>query len=330
MKNGGVGRVAAALVISGIFAAIPARAAQLGGQAGSFSRIGLGPERVAMGDCGTALTGAGMSWFYNPAATSLLKERQASLGYRFLSLDRELMYIGVSSPLKGHAAVAFGFVRGATDNIDARDSNGERFDILSASDNLIHATFSLNPHPMVALGVSLKWLIASIPDILDDDKTLYAYGMGIDLGARVSLRPNLAIGIQARDINAKYSWDATDVWNDGTGAKDDAFPTLIRFGAAYDPRPDVTITSDLIVNAGDVGSSSEAFDLHAGGEWRTPLEDEKNLALRAGWNGSAPSFGLGLDLKLRKNLRARFDYAYIFEKVAPSGSHLIGWIFSLD
>jgi len=305
-------------------------AAQLGGQAGAFSRMGLGADRVAMGDCGVAMTGAGMNWYYNPAGLAYQRDRQVSLGYRWMSLDRKMMYIGFTTPLKGNAAVGFGYVRAATDNIDARDSNGEHFDMLSNSDNLLHATFALMPHKRVSLGVSLKWFIGSVPTILDDNKTLYGYGMGVDLGVRIVAADNLSFGLQVRDINAKYTWDATKVWNDGLGSKDDLFPLMTRLGVAYDPRADLTLTSDLVVNGSDIGESSDAFDLHFGGEWRKAFDRNKNLAFRAGWNGDSPVFGLGVDLGLRYGIKARMDYSYLIEKVAPTGSHLIGWTFKLD
>jgi len=305
-------------------------AGQLGGQAGAFSRMGLGADRVAMGDCGVALTGAGMNWYYNPAGLAYQTFRQASLGYRWMALDRSMMYVGFSTPLQGHASVAFGYVRAATSNIDARDSNGQHFDMLTNSDNLIHATFALKPHRNVSLGVSLKWLINSMPKLLDDDKTLYAYGMGVDLGVRVVAAENLQFGLQVRDINSKYSWDATEVWNDGLGGKDDVFPTLVRVGAAYEPREDITVTSDLLVNGSDLGNAGDAIKVHIGGEWRKAYDLKKSVALRLGWNGDAPTFGLGVDLGLRYGIKARMDYAYIIEDVAPSGSHLIGWTFRLD
>jgi len=330
---GMTGRLVVLLLLFGnlaFFHTTSSFAAQLGGQAGAFSRIGLGADRAAMGDVGAALTGAGMNWYYNPAGVAWHTTRQASLGYRWMALDRKMMFVGLAAPLKGYAAVAFGYVRAQTDNIDARDSNGNRFDILSNSDNLIHGTFSVMPNRRFSLGVSLKWFFNAVPDILDNSKNLYSYGMGIDIGTRFLATDQLALGLQIRDIGAKYSCDATDVWNDGVGSKDDLFPTLVRAGAALEFTDNLTMAADFVVNSGDIGKSSDAYDLHFGGEWRTAIDHNKSAILRAGWNGEAPTFGLGFDFVLRHGIKARVDYGYIMENRAPSGSHLIGWTFNLD
>lgn len=324
------------LLIVGILSsalAFQAGATQLGGQAGSFLRVGIGADRIAMGDVGTALSGAGMSWFYNPASVPFQSTRQASLGLHSMSLDRSMLYAGYSMPLENNAGLAIGFVRAAIDNIDARDSNGKHFDELSYSDNLLHGTFSLKPHPNFAMGISVKWMISAAPKVKYDDKTLYAYGMGIDLGVQGRFR-DYRFGLQVRDINSKIGWDASDVWGDGGGAVDDEIPLMLRLGAAYDPidskgllPSNLTIAADLLINTDEVGESSEAFDPHLGVEWRIDQWESNRLALRAGYDGDSPTFGLGLGMKLRRGVSATMDYAFAFDTVSPSGSHLIGWTF---
>jgi len=301
-------------------------ATQLGGQAGSAMRLGLGADRIGMGDVGTALSGAGMSWYYNPASPSFQPTRQASLGYRSMSLDRSMMYAGYSMPLQENAGVAIGFVRAATDDIDARDSNGKRFDMLTYSDNLIHGTFCLRPHENFALGISVKWMFSAAPKVLIDDKTLYAYGMGIDLGIQGRWR-KYRFGLEVRDINSKVNWDASQVWGDGRGALDDNIPLMFRLGAAYDPRDDLTLAGDLLINPSEAGKSADGFSPHLGAEWRTLNWENKAFSVRAGYNGDMPTFGMGLGMKLRRGVVAKMDYAYVIDTVSPAGSHLIGWTF---
>ncbi len=301
-------------------------ATKLGGQAGSFMRLGLGAERIAMGDVGAALNGAGMSWYYNPASPAFQPTRQATFGFRSMSLDRTMLYTGYSMPLQGNAGLAFGIVRAATDNIDARDSNGKRFDELTYSDNLVHGTFCLRPHKDFALGISIKWMISSAPKVLSDNKTLYAYGMGIDLGVQGKWN-KYRFGLQVRDLNSKISWDASNVWGDGRGAIDDKLPLMIRLGAAFDPDEDLTFAGDLLINPSEMGKSSEGLKPHLGVEWRGARMEEKFLTLRAGWNGDSPTFGFGLGMKLRRGIIAKMDYAYVIDLASPSVSHLIGWTF---
>ncbi len=300
----------------------------LGSSAGSFMRVGFGADRIAMGDCGAALVGSGMNWYYNPAGLAYQLDRQVSIGYRNMGLDRFIMYSDFSMPLPPNAGLAIGIVRAGTNNVEFRDSNGEKFDEITHSENLIHGSFSLMPHPRIGLGITIKWIINSVPNVLEGDKDLYAYGMSIDLGLRLIVLDNLQFGLQLRDLSGEYSWETSEVWGDPSAAKVDEFPSLIRLGAAYTPINPLTIVADVVVNSSEVGESSDAFDSRFGVEYRYPIMNDNlnGFALRAGWNGDIPTFGFGLDLNLRR-VQARLDYAFLLEDVAPSGSHLIGWVF---
>lgn len=302
-----------------------AQSAPIGSTTGSFMRIGFGADRVAMGDCGVAMVGSGMNWYYNPASLAFQPDRQVSVGYRNMALDRFVMYTDFSMPIHPNAGLSIGAARASTANVEFRDSNGEKFDEITHSDNLIHGSFSLMPHPRVSLGISVKWMINSVPNVLEGDKNLYAYGMSIDFGIHVKAMENLRLGLQIRDLNGQYSWETSEVWGDPAVAKVDEFPSLVRFGAAYDPIKRLTVTSDAIFNLDEL---SDGTEIHLGSEYRFPLMNEtlNGFALRTGWNGEEPSFGFGMDMNLYK-LQARFDYAFLFEAVAPSGSHLIGWVF---
>ncbi|MDP8228651.1 MAG: hypothetical protein P9M15_04290 [Candidatus Electryoneaceae bacterium] len=305
-------------------------AGQLGGQAGAFLRVGLGADRVAMGDCGVALAGGGMNWYYNPASLPYQESRQASLGYRNMSLDRFILYADYSTPIKQDgvtkAGLSLGVIRAGITGVEYRDSNGEKFDVVTTSDNLIHGSFALMPHPRITFGITIKWMINAIPDILEDDRNLYAYGMGIDLGMRFIARKNLQLGIQLRDINSQYSWETSEVWGDQVSTKDDQLPLMLRVGGAWDPMEPLTVVTDLVINTDQIGDDADAFEPRFGLEYRYAVDSGKGFALRAGWNGDVPTFGFRLDLDLWR-LQARLDYAFLMDKVAPNESHLIGWVF---
>jgi len=316
--------ISALVAVAAVYLLPTAQAAETGGQAGSFLRIGMAPDQVAMGDCGAALVGGGMGWYYNPAGLPYLAHRQATVGYRSLSLDRTLMFAGIAMPLKPNAGLAFGLARAGVNNIDSRDVNGARLDELSYSDNMIQGSFALMPHPRVGLGISIKWFIAAVPDVIEGNKNTYAYGMGVDLGVRVIAIKSLAFGLEVRDLNGKYSWDATEVWGDQTVTKDDKFPNPVRVGAAWQPVTGLTTVADAVIFPEADGA--DALQPRFGVEYRREAGAGRDVALRGGWNGQAPTFGLGLGLDIRR-VRVRLDYAFVVEPVAPGGSHLIGWVF---
>ena len=306
-----------------------ARAGEIGGQAGGFLRMGIGADRVAMGDCGVAMTGGEMSWYYNPASLPFQHSKQFSLGYRAMSLDRRVISVDFSTPLQPNAGLSLGVLRAETSRIDARDFNGVKLDPLSQSENLIHGSFALKPYPSVAVGISIKWMINAVPDILDGQKNLYAYAMGLDFGVQAVPWKRLRLGIQVRDQNASYNWETSEVWGDQSITKKDDIPGLVRVGAAYTPFSSATLAADLVMNPDRIGDESEALEPHFGLEMRRELAPGQKLALRTGWNGKALALGLGLDFMLRHHLSARFNYAFLMEQVSPSGSHLIGWVIEI-
>ncbi len=298
----------------------------LAGKAGSFLRMDLGADRVGIGGAGVALTSSSTNWFYNPSAISVQGSRQAVLSYRYMSLDRSLMYVGFSAPIQPSAGLAIGVLRAGIDNIDGRDSNGEKFDELSYSDNLIHGSFSLHPHPRIALGLSIKWMINSIPDILEDDKNLYAYGLGVDLGFRFQVHSRLSFGLLISDLDGKHSWDTSEIWGED-GMKVDRIPVQVRIGMSWIPFDGLLTVLDL-VSYTQLIDEPEAFRPKAGIEWTKIFTLSREFILRGGYNGKAPSFGIGLRMELLE-ITARMDYAFYLEPISPSGSHLITWTFEL-
>jgi len=329
------------LLLIGIFLLSPnINAKQLGGHAGHFLRMGLGADRVAMGGVGVAMASSGANWYYNPAAVPYQTSKTAILSYRKLSFDRSLMYAGISMPLQPEmrklraehnvrqtkAGLAFGILRAGTTDNEGRDSNGELYEIFTWSDNLFHGTFSLMPFDMVSIGVSIKWMMNAVPKVKEDDKTLFSNGLGVDLGMQVVPLSNLRFGLQIRDLGSKISWESGDVWGDDSGDKEDALPTQIRIGAAWDPIQHLTIASDIVTYPEIIGDDDDAFQPLFGVEYRRPYFNNNQMAFRAGYQGFAPTFGFGLDLMVR-HVNVALDYAFLLEPESAEGVHILTWIF---
>ena len=303
-----------------------ATAKPLGGTAGAFLRLGLGADRIGMGDCGVAIPGDGLNSYYNPAGLTGIEGRQALLGYRWMSLDRSMMYAIYSTHLDPNAGLAFGIIRAGTSNISGRYSNGEEFDVLSQSDNIILGSFALQPTEMVSIGIAIKWYINTVPDILDDDKNLNAYGMGVDLGVMIKASNRITLGLQARDLDAKYTWETSEVWGDDKGGIENEFPILLRIGAAYQATPNVLAALDVVVYPGEAGDSDDGIQPRYGLEYNYPIGAGQSFILRTGWNSDAPTFGIGLEMDTRIG-PTRMDYAYVLDPTSPGDSHLVGWKF---
>ncbi len=302
-------------------------AKQLGGQAGWFLRMGgAAADRIALGDAGVALVNNEQSWYYNPAGLAFAENRIVSLGYRSMSLDRSLMYAGMSIPIEPKAGVAFGILRAATANIDAYDSNGNMYDELSYSDNLIHGSFAIMPHPRFSMGVTIKWLISIVPDVKDDNKNLSSFGLSVDLGALVQPIDDLYFGLHIKDFDGRNTWESTDVWGDDSGAKEDKFPPQIRLGIGFTGIEQLTVAGDLVIMTEIVGNDDLGFQQHLGAEWSQPFSNDYSAAFRVGFNGTEPTFGFGLNWHTQ-SIEVHLSYAFLIDENSPNGAHMATWGF---
>lgn len=293
------------------------------GKGGSFLRTQWSPRQAAMGDCGVASFDIEMAWHYNPALIAWQNQRTFALGYRPMSLDRTLIYLDFSSPLRAHGGVGIGLMRAATSEVEIRDDNGRILRTITLSDNLVHGTFGLKPAPFLALGISVKWAISSFPHLQLNDKNLTAYGIGVDLGAAIRGK-KWSVGIKVADLGAHYNWDATQVWGDSYGAKDDPFPSTIRLGGVYQLEPYLALATELVADPSSLSKKADAYEWKAGGEFRYPFQEEYYIAFRIGFKGANPSAGLGLGLPLRKQSYLDWNLAYMFDRWGFSSGYFSG------
>jgi hypothetical protein len=288
-----------------------------GGYAGAFLRMGLGAEAIAQGDAFTARANNGFAGYYNPAGLPHLTKRHFAVSYSNLALDRSFNFVGLSFPLKPTAGVAVGWINAGVNNIDGRDFDGEHYGDLEFAENAFTFAFANRFSKYVSAGVGVKILYDLFPRMLEEDKSLKATGVGFDFGALVKPSKYFQIGLQARDINAKYGWDSSQYWNQGM-SKNDKFPTLAKCGIAIFPYQRVSAEYDLEM------SSQEVFEHHFGFEYSVDFKPEHNFALRTGLDQDCPTFGLGYDMVLGK-LQAKLDLAYIMENISPEDTMIFSW-----
>lgn len=288
-----------------------------GGYAGAFLRMGLGAEALAQGDAFTARANNGFAAYYNPGGLPLLEKRTLAVSYSNLSLDRSFNFIGMSFPLKPTAGVALGWINAGTANIDGRDFDGNHYGDLSYYDNAFTFAFANRFSRYVSAGIGVKILYAMYPEMLEDNKALKSTSVGFDFGILVRPVNSLRIGLQFRDINAKNNWDSSEYWSEGL-SKTDKYPSILKFGLAYTPIPELTAEYDMET------SSQEAVEHHIGCEYSIFNSENRNFTLRAGYDQDSPAFGFGYLFPL-KNLQTKIDAAYIIEDVSPEDTMIFSW-----
>ena len=288
-----------------------------GGYAGAFLRMGLGAEALAQGDAFTARADNGFAGYYNPAGLAFLKQRTAATSYSHLALDRSFNFLGISLPLKPSAGVSIGWINAGVTNIDGRDFDGNHYGNLEYFENAFTFGFANRFSKYVAVGIGVKVLYDLFPETLEDDKALKSTSVGFDVGVIVQPIRELRIGLQARDINAKNSWDTSEYWSEGL-TKNDDFPTIFKIGAAYFPIEGLEAEYDLEL------SSQEVIEHHFGFEYAVFFKGRQQFALRTGYDNDVPTFGFGYLFPIG-GLNSQLDAAYIIEDVAPDDTMIFSW-----
>ncbi|NOZ60699.1 MAG: conjugal transfer protein TraF, partial [Calditrichaeota bacterium] len=282
--------------------------------AGSFLRMGLGARATAMGNAFTAIAEGTLASYYNPAGIPLLKHRQLTLSYRFLSLDRNFNYIGFATGIRpkvdeetGESAIngglAVSWIHAGVDNIDGRDFAGNHYQDFSNAENSFAFSFGVMPLKSLSVGFTGRVLYNRFPDMGDDNATISTTALGLDLGVLFRPFENLSFGAVVKNINAKYDWKTDKLWERDI-EKIDRFPMTFRFGVATNfPYRWLLIAADV--------ENSELFG------WRFSLGTEaqlmENIFLRGGINDCAPAFGGGYIFKLLGR-ETQIQYAFVTKK----------------
>lgn len=294
-----------------------------GGYGGSFLKMGVGARALATGGGSVSWADDGYAGYYNPAGLVFLQEKYFTASAHKMALDRSLYYVGFSMPLetKGNerskpmkAGFSLGWLGAMVDNIDARGFNGEDLGTLSHSNNCFHFGFALNPHPCLGIGISGKALYSRFPGITDSDEAMTANGFAFDLGILLKPYQNLQIGFVLRDMNGKYTWDSQKMYEKGTQTIN-KLPKIWRGGVSWQ-----TLEGTLLVHADVAQVERCPVVLHAGAQYAV----FQNCQLRAGLEGSDPSFGLGYRFAM-KDRYGQLDYAFVPDPVAPTSNHVFTW-----
>jgi len=312
------------LIITVVF--FSSAAAQMGGKAGAYSRMGFGARGIGMGNALTAVTTGDAVGYYNPATLPFAEYRNISASFGILSLDRRLNFLSFVQPLgqgndtaahRPRAGLAVGIINSGVTKIDGRDSDGEPTGLLQTSENQAFLSFGTSLKNKLAIGVTIKYLYHHLYTSVNSST------FGFDLGILYPFSDNLSVGATARDFSSKYSWDTKGVYGEQRAATTtDKFPRLYTIGAAY------RLPDTLGVAAVDVEFSDQStIHLKMGVE----LAVLPHITVRAGMDridlkekgtGVRPSFGFSA----RKDFDSwtpALNYAFVVEPFTSSGMHMI-------
>lgn len=217
-------------------------AAQSGGFAGSFSRMGFSPRGMAMGNAMTAVHQEGSYGYYNPAMAAIHSENiQVDLATASLRFDRQLHMITAHVQMPPAAGLSFSLINARVGNIDGRSSSGYHTEMLSTSEYQLSGIFGIRFSNAVWAGIGIKYNLANYHDEVPNSQNV-----GIDTGIRISVLSKLSVAVAVKDLLSENNTDSSDLYGSTAGSSNTYnFPTRLIAGAAFDVSENWLLSADL-------------------------------------------------------------------------------------
>ena len=304
-------------------------------QPGAFSRMGYGARGMGMGNAMSAVITGELVSYYNPAVTVFQEKNSVLTGYSFLSIDRNLNFLSytrrfdfyskkdslVENPKpRNSAGVSIGLINAGVNNIDGRDNNGLSTGELSTSENQFYLSLANRFSDKLSIGITAKFYYYKLFEEINTTS------FGVDIGAVYKVNDQFTVALAVIDINSKYKWDTSPVYERGVNTED-KFPNLRKLGVSY-----LNKEIGLLASLEYENSSAETNILRGGVEYNI----YEGLYLRGGidqFNLSntdwpiRPALGFSF-YKSFGNFKVGVDYAFVVEQYSSNDRHIIGLTFN--
>ncbi|NQT24384.1 hypothetical protein HQ585_03415 [candidate division KSB1 bacterium] len=328
--------VRVALILSSVL--LHAEEDGFAGRAGSYLKMGIGADLMAMGGEGVAWVKDAHVTYSNPAGLVFLEKKSISATLVSMALDRRVQFVGFALPLgQGNArkpgqlqgGFALGWLSSGVDQIDGRDFNGIHTDNFSFGEHTFFFSFALKPSSIVGIGFSGKLHYSRIPGLIEDGSALSATGFGFDVGMLIRPHPTIQAGLCIRDMRSKYTWDSKkyyeQYYSEGGSQSYDVFPRTLAVGIVWQPIHLASLNLNVQkIDAMDVVETSKvAFTLmrYAGG---IQLNLHPAAVIRFGYQEKGLTFGGGTRFQMFHQL-VGLNYAFVSDPIAPRGNHVFSW-----
>lgn len=308
---------------------------EINSKVGAFSRMGFGARGIGMGNAMSSITSGNLVSYYNPAVSPFQANNSFQTGYTFLSMDRSLNFLNFTRKFDFYSAkdtsldknptstagVSAGIINSGISGIDGRDNNGLQTEELSTSENQFFLSVANRFSKKLSIGIAVKFYYYKLYEEISSS------GLGLDIGALYKVDDNWNISLVISDINSKYDWDTSPIYEQQGLTTKDNFPLLKKIGVSY-YNPDYRILAALEFESSNAGTNIIRFG--------TEYNIYENLFIRTGIDqfnlsntdsGIKPSFGFSYS-KSFDGIMIGVDYAFMIEQYSPSDRHLIGVSFA--
>ncbi|MEA1985923.1 MAG: hypothetical protein U9N76_00360 [Candidatus Marinimicrobia bacterium] len=284
-------------------------AVDTGGYGGAYLRMPTDARMAGLGNSAGAILNDLAGVYENPANVSLLKSKQFSSSFQFLSLDRKHSMIGFGTNMPPTAGFSIMWVHAGVDEIEGRNYSNNFTEMYSTSQNAILTSFGVQLSEKISVGATAKILWDRLPGAKGS-------GFGMDIGVTAIPIENLIIGFIAKDLGGGIKWDTGDNYVYQIQKQDD-FPALYNVNVAY------TIIDRILITGAFKGSETISPTYHFG----TEIEVIPHFVIRGGVDDKMPIIGFGTEYNAWKNIFTSIDYAFLLGKYGEGVSHIFTWKF---
>jgi len=299
---------------------------------GAFSRIGFGARGIGMGNAMSSVIEGNLVSYYNPALSVFQDDNSFQTSYSILSLDRSLNFLNFTRRFEFYsskdsaveikkpratAGLSIGIINSGVSNIDGRDNQGFPTGELKTSENQFFIGMGIRVSDKLAIGVAAKFYYYKLYEAVTST------GLGFDFGALYKINENFSVSAVLADLNSKYKWDSTPIYDQDGSSFTDEFPLLRKVGVSY-----YNESIGLLASLEFENSNAETNILRAGVEYNI----YENLFFRGGvdqFNFSnadflpKPSAGFSYS-KIFGSITAGIHYAFMIEQYSPHDRHIVG------
>lgn len=313
--------------------------AQVGAQAGGFSRLGFGARGMGMGNALSAVPNGSIAGYYNPALIPFQKSTSLYGSYSFLALDRTLNQVALTQQFRltrrgakrfdedpdaqSIAGASLSWINAGDAEVQGYDSDGFETEKLSVYENQFALGFGNRFSRKFSIGMNFKFYYSGLY------RDISTSGFGVDVGALYFVTEDLTVAVVAQELLTKYKWDTSTLYGSERGkSTEDPFVRIVRGAVAWRlPERNGTVAAEIESWGGDAilarfGAEVAlvpAFVLRAGVE-RVDLGGD-HIEPR-------PTFGFTV-IPPVAGMTPVVHYAVILEPVAPTSTHVlsIGLVF---
>ena len=299
---------------------------------GAFSRMGFGARGIGMGNAMSAIVEGNLVSYYNPALIVYQEFNSFQTSYSFLSLDRSLNFLNFTRRFEFYskkdsliedpkpratAGISVGIINAGVTKIDGRDNQGIKTGDLSTSENQFFLGLANKFSEKLSIGIAVKFYYYKLYEEINTNS------VGFDVGALYRVNDQWNVSLMISDINGKYKWDTSPVYELQGSTTEDKFPVIKKIGLSYHNK-----NLGLIVSAEFENSNAETNILRVGAEYNLI----ENLFVRGGIdqfnlsNGDfPPKPALGFSyFKEFGSITFWVDYAFMIEQYSPYDRHIVG------